>query len=497
MAKIKVNGREVEAPEGANLLFFLNDTLGLDIPHYCFHPALEKVGSCRMCQVEFVQRGKGPDGKETVRRVLGVSCRETVRDGLEVETHSPAALEARREAMEFLLLNHPLDCPICDKAGECKLQDYAYQTGQLEGRTIEPRRSREKLVDLGDVILLDRERCILCTRCVRFFKQFEGRAQLGVVERGDRSYISTFFDRPLTGYYQGNLADVCPVGALTLKKFRFKQRAWDLTPVPSICPLCSRGCNIYLDVARHGVVRRIRPRVNSRVNGWFICDQGRLEFDDLNDLEGRLRFAKVRLEGRLEERPMEEALARAAGLIREAGKGLLALASPFLTVEEGQAFLSLVEEAGFKGFWSPPPTGRGDRHLRTDDPCPNRWGLEQLGLPSVHKEDLVSAISGASLVFLAGERLLSLLPPEILSLCAVKPVVLIERVLGGLEGAIQVALPGASWAEKSGTFVNAEGKRQEIRPALSPPGDAAPDGRILEELRRLVLLQGAGKEDGQ
>ena len=495
MAKIKVNGREVEAPDGANLLLFLNDTLGLPIPHYCFHPALEKVGSCRMCQVEFVMRRKDPDGKESVRRVLGVSCRETVRDGLEVETHGEAARRARKEAMEFLLVNHPLDCPICDKAGECRLQDYAYQTGQLEGRTVEPRRKEEKLVDLGDVILLDRERCILCTRCVRFFQHFEGRAQLGVVERGDRSHIATFYDQPLTGNYQGNLADICPVGALTLKKFRFKQRAWDLTPVPSICPLCSRGCNIFIDVARHGVVRRIRPRVEPEVNGYFICDQGRLEFDDLNMGEERLRFARVRREGKLLERPMEEALAEAARLVREAGEGLLALASPFLTVEEGEAFLALTEKAGFKGFWSPPPSGLGDRHLRTDDPCPNRWGLEKAGLQAVHKEALAAALPSASLVFLAGERILQLLPPEILSLCAVKPVILLERVLGGLEGAVQVALPGASWAEKSGTFMNAEGRKQEITPALRPPGEAAPDGRILEEIRRLVLLQGSGKEE--
>ena len=220
MTKIQINGREVDADPQQPLIRACHDA-GVDVPAYCYHPGLTPVGSCRICQVE-VKQGEAP------ARVV-VACRTPVVEGMVVDTEAPKAHDARRECLEFLLKNHPLDCPICDKAGECDLQDYAFQEGQGEGRSSEPRRKLHKRRSLGDVIVLDEERCILCSRCVRFFEEVPKKPQLTVSGLGSRSVIDTFMGKPLTGNYQGNLADICPVGALTLKPFRFQARVWNLT----------------------------------------------------------------------------------------------------------------------------------------------------------------------------------------------------------------------------------------------------------------------------
>jgi NADH-quinone oxidoreductase subunit G len=450
MVKIKVDGRTVEAPAGGVLLRFLNEELGLDIPHYCYHPGLTSVGSCRLCQVELVSRRKGPGGKEQVRRALAVSCRQPIQEGLEVETDSEKVRQARRQAIEFLLANHPLDCPICDKAGECPLQDYTYATGQLQARTVEPRRHLEKLVDLGEVILLDRERCILCTRCVRFFAELEGRPQLGVLERGDRSYIATFCDDPLTGNYQGCLADICPVGALTLKKFRFKQRVWNLTTAPSVCPHCSRGCHIVVDRTRTDEVVRIRPRYNAEVNGQRTGAAG--------------------------------ALAAARRILDRAGPGLVALASPFLTCEEGRAFAGLCAGAEVKGFLAP-EMGGADGILLTDDPCPNRLGLVRAGLRGVAPEDLHEKIAAAEAVYLAGEYVEKYLPEKAAAALAGKPFIYQGRSRARAEGAA-VALPTRAWTEKGGTWIGLEGREQRFAPAVPPPGETRADGDLFAALGR-------------
>ena len=212
MIKITVNGREVEADPTKPLIAACDDS-GIDVPRYCYHPAMKPMGSCRICQVE-VSEGGRPG------RVMA-ACRTQVSEGMVVNTEADGAHDARRECLEFLLKNHPLDCPICDKAGECTLQDYSFQEQQAAGRTGEPRANLEKRVDLGDVIMLDQERCILCTRCVRFQEEVTKKPELTNAGLASNSYITTFAGRPLTGNYQGNLADVCPVGALTLKPFRF------------------------------------------------------------------------------------------------------------------------------------------------------------------------------------------------------------------------------------------------------------------------------------
>jgi NADH-quinone oxidoreductase subunit G len=242
MPKITVDGSVIEVPEGRALLQTLDDVgllmNGIDIPHYCWHPKLSVDGSCRLCQVEVEGIPK-----------LQIACDTPIKEGMVVRTDTERVKVARAGVMELLLVNHPLDCPICDQAGECKLQDYAYEYGVLESRTREPRRALKKNVDLGPQIVFDQERCILCRRCRRFCNEIPKTGELVVMNRGDRSVIETLPGKPLDNPYSMNVADICPVGALTTKDFRFKIRVWFLEDVPGVCTGCAAGCNIHLGVA--------------------------------------------------------------------------------------------------------------------------------------------------------------------------------------------------------------------------------------------------------
>ena len=486
--KIKVDGVEYDAPLGGRLIDFLF-TIGKDVPHFCYHPGLSVVASCRQCQVE----SKGKSSKPG----LLVACREKIIDGMDIHTESPAVAQARQGVMEFLLLNHPLDCPICDKAGECRLQDTAYQTGQASTRYQEPKRLLHKRVDLGEVIVLDEERCILCTRCIRFYEDVDKTRQMTVTDRGDRSTVGTFQDRPLSGNYQGNLADICPVGALTLKQFRFESRVWDLHKTDSVCGLCSKGCNTIVETKRGHVVR-IRPRPNEQVNGWWLCDQGRLQFDDLNWTanDGRILTPMLAQDGVLAPASADAAFQRAGELL--AGPGVAAILSPFATCEEGQEFKRTFGSAATCGFFAPARTPElVDGLLHTDDPCPNRRGLTEVAeLTPLGVEQLLSAVRTARVVFLSGERLLLTLPDAIkTALQKVQNLVLHTRRLEHQTFAA-VALPCQSRAEKHGTWVNGQGLRQEILPALEAPGRMPADRdtlrRLAVEISRTQLRQGAG-----
>ena len=334
MTRITVDGVQVEADPTRPLIHACH-AQGVDVPMYCYHPGLSPVGSCRICQVE-VQQGDAP------ARVV-VACRQPVAEGMVVTTQSERAKDTRRECLEFLLKNHPLDCPICDKAGECDLQDFAFAHEQGEGRTSEPRRKLEKRKSLGDVIVLDQERCILCSRCVRFMEEVPKTPQLTVAGLGSHSVISTFADRPLTGNYQGNLADVCPVGALTLDRFRFQARVWNLRKTASTCAECSKGCATWVDVLRGGEVKRFRPRPDMDVNQWWMCDTGRFALERHGE-QGRLSGAAVREAGGLVGADTEQGLERAADAIA-AGDSRAVVASPFLTQEEAGALLVRQAEA--------------------------------------------------------------------------------------------------------------------------------------------------------
>ena len=470
MTKIVLNGREVEADPKKPLIAACHEHAS-HVPMYCYHPGLSPVGSCRICQVE-VKQGELPP------RVV-VACRTPVAEGMIVNTEADKAHEARRQCLEFLLKNHPLDCPICDKAGECDLQDYAFAEGQGEGRSVEPRRKLEKRKSLGDVIVLDQERCILCSRCVRFFEEVTEKPQLTVAGLGARSTIETFADRPLEGNYQGNVADICPVGALTLKPFRFQARVWNLTKSPSTCGECSRGCSITVEVLRKHDVKRLRPRHNPAVNQWWMCDHGRFSFHRL-ERAGRLAGALVRGERGLEPVDAERALAEVADLLRVHGAPLV-VASPWLTQEEGERLKGL---GGELVLVSPAPSALKDDFLHTGDPCPNRRGLSALGFAPLAAEEILAKLAGVELALLVGERVAELLGVERLAALAsrVRLVVLDTHPLEAPAACVQIGTPDC--AERTGTWLNVDGIEGRLSVARSAPAGVAPLTRTLDELAR-------------
>ncbi len=312
---------------------------GLDIPHYCYHPKLSIDGSCRLCQVKI----------EGVPK-LQISCNTPVRDGMIVLTADPEVALARRGVLELLLINHPLDCPICDKAGECWLQNFAMRFGSRYARTLEPRRKHGKRLDIGERMLLDQERCILCRRCVRFCREISKTGELFIFNLGDRSLLD-ICDRRLDNDYSMCTADVCPVGALETKDFHHKIRVWFLAETASVCPGCSNGCNIMISEYRNRIWR-LTPRRNDAVNDTWMCDAGRLNYRFVGDPE-RLCAPKVAEDGKFRESAWDAALERAASAIGEfknryGGSAFGAIVSPHLTNEENFRVGQLLAAVGAK-----------------------------------------------------------------------------------------------------------------------------------------------------
>jgi NADH-quinone oxidoreductase subunit G len=477
VVKIIVNGREVEADPKKPLIKACHDS-GVDVPMYCYHPGLEPVGSCRICQVE-VKQGEAP------ARVM-VACRTQPAEGMVVDTESPKAHATRKECLEFLLKNHPLDCPICDKAGECDLQDYTYAEGQAAGRTHEERRELDKRKSLGDTIVLDQERCILCSRCVRFFEEVPKQAQLTVSNLGSRSVIATFMDRPLQGKYQGNIADLCPVGALTLKKFRFQARVWNLVKMASTCGECSRGCSTTVEVLRGADVKRVRPRENEAVNKFWMCDIGRFAFERHNR-PGRMEGAALREGAKLVPHPVEDALTRLRDeLMRE--KSAAWILSPWCTIEEGERAKALAARLGHQlCFVSPAPNGEKDDLLHTGDPCPNRRGLSDLGIAGLEAAKALEAAKGAKLVVLLGERIVELLGAgEIARVDATRTAVHLVDEFALDVPCVRSVFGAANCVERVGTWANVDGVRGPISAVKAPPIGARSPARLMDELVRLM-----------
>ncbi len=477
MTKITLNGRELEV-DASKPLIAACDTAGIDVPRYCYHPGLEPVGSCRICQVEVSEGGRPA-------RVMA-ACRTQVTEGMVVNTEAAGAHDARRECLEFLLKNHPLDCPICDKAGECTLQDYSFQEQQAASRSTEPRATLEKRVDLGEVIMLDQERCILCTRCVRFQEEVTKKPELTNAGLASNSYITTFAGRPLTGNYQGNLADVCPVGALTLKPFRFQARVWNLEKSSSTCAECSRGCSISVEVLRRGDVKRIRPVFNPDVNQWWMCDTGRFSFPEVNDAE-RLTGGLIASGDDLMGVTTGEAIRHAAGVLASSSKTAL-LASPFLTVEEAAEVKVLGEAVGAELlFVSPDPNELKDDLLHTGDPCPNRNGLEQAGFKAISPADAATRVTGADAAILVGERILKLLAGNSLGSTKLVTLDTAACLASGVEACISIPF----YVEKAGTWINVDGHIGRLTIARPIPASVQPLERSLVELTKSLSRAGA------
>jgi NADH-quinone oxidoreductase subunit G len=499
LIELTIDGKRAAVPEGTNILEAAK-TVGVRIPNFCYHPDLSWEGSCRMCLVTIEGRPK-----------LTASCCERVAPGMVVHVASEEAERARRAQLEFLLLNHPLDCPICDQAGECKLQDYYVEHGRYHSRM--PRGlklHKKKVVDLGERIMLDKERCVLCSRCVRFCREVSGSHALQFFARGVVTELGTENDQPITGDdYIGNVVDICPVGALTSKDFRFRQRVWFLRSTESVCAHCSTGCNIRVD-ERDGVLYRFVPRRNPEVNRSWICDAGR---DSYKLLQGPARLTEPRLRraGRLVPATWEEALATAQAAVdlARSSRAAAALASPRAATETLYLFKRFAREVlgterlDYRADGSHERTARRvDAVLRRADPHPNNTAcrlLELAGTPSSNAVLEACEAGEVKVLYLLGTEFLTGHPDlqRVQKALAKVELVVAHAVHDTPELAMaSVVLPDAVHTEYDGTFVNYQGRVQRFRRASAPAGQARPAARVLVELaaRAGVTLPAAAAE---
>src|SRR5438034_1220838 len=372
MPKVTIDGKEIEVEAGTNLIEAAR-RLGIEVPHYCYHPGLSIAGQCRLCMVD-IDKTPRPS----------IACNLPAADGMVVRRQTERVKDMRRSMMEFHLINHPLDCPVCDQAGECWLQIYYMQHGLYDPRMLDEKVHKPKAVPLGPHVVLDAERCILCSRCVRFCDEITGTGELGIFGRGDHSEIGLFPGQDLENNYSGNVVDICPVGALTDRDFRFRVRVWYLDTTKSICPGCARGCNVEVHVNRkrphHAEGRRVarlKPRFNDAVNAWWICDVGRYGFDAVDD-PSRIRFAR-RGDAEVE---LDEALnALLDALRRHTPAEIAILASPDLANEDLFALRRLTETLGIRQVAGGVGRARRDVHQlpRARPALPRRRGAARRG----------------------------------------------------------------------------------------------------------------------
>jgi NADH-quinone oxidoreductase subunit G len=484
MPKIFIDGQALDVPEGLTILRAA-ESAGIDIPHYCYHPAFAPEGSCRMCLVEIEGLPK-----------LELACSTQVKEGLKINTKSPRVIEARKGVLEFLLADHPLDCPICDKAGECKLQDYFQEYGLFDGHFQESKEKREKKYTLSHNLILDRERCVLCTRCVRFLKEITKTEELGIVHRGNHSEISIYESEFVNNHYAGNLVDLCPVGAITDRDFRFKTRVWFLKKEESICPLCSRGCNIFID-SHPGFPRapssrrvyRIRPRENPEVNSFWICDYGRYGYGDLDrDREDALIWKK---EGRDTGLSWSKLLPILTKTIRSlVGRRKVAHFGVILHTNLTNEELFLAKRLFRMGlgvekiFLADPPPGQADDFLLTADRTANRRGWKEIGL-ATEPADL-AGLAGLDFLLIFGHYLAVSFSPGDLKNCLDKigTKVLFASHKSSLDALVDFVVPTPVIAEKSGSLTNLDGRVQTFYPALDFCGDGLPEWTVLLDLAK-------------
>ena len=485
MAQIRLNGNEVAAAKGRNLLTVALEQ-GVFIPHLCFHPGLSTPAHCRMCVTEVELDG---------HRQLTTACNTPIEDGMVVDTTSPAVAEARESVLEFMLLNHPLDCPVCDKSGECELQEYAFANGSDRGRFAETRRS-PAVQEIGERLLLDGERCIQCTRCVRFEDEISGTSELGAVRKGGDTEIALYPDQQVAHRLSGNLVDLCPVGAI-LDKGADSQPIWQLTGVDSICPGCSTGCNIRIDVGKEDRIRRLVPRVNMQVNEHWMCDDGRYGWGYVHG-DRRLQTPKVSTDGEGQQSTSWDAAVAAVseGIAKCKAEETAAVFSTFMTNEEAYLFALLVFDCwGVQHACLPEvEVEEGDVSFPggftiREDRSPNSRGVaEVLSLFNVELDEpeylLAAAEEGriAAAYVIGGDPLSQSAAAMARSLSGLDFLAVQDIQESELSRAADTVLPGCSFAEKDGTYMNCDGRVQRIRPAVAPPAEARPDWSILSQL---------------
>ncbi|MCL4811980.1 MAG: (2Fe-2S)-binding protein [Vicinamibacteraceae bacterium] len=495
-----IDGRELTVPKGKTVLQAAIEH-GIKIPFYCYHPGLGVDGSCRVCLVKIEKMPK-----------LQVSCSVVATDGMVVYTNTPEVEQARAGVFEFLLINHPLDCPVCDKGGECPLQDYSYSFGRQDSRMEFPRRTFDGEgvradVDFGPTLMLNRNRCILCTRCVRFMRDIDGDAQIGIVDRGYGSEVATYREEGVHSLLSGNLMDVCPVGAITTRDYRFKSRPWDNpNAVDTICTLCEKGCNTTVWIkakpewAKGSQLARITPRFNADVNSYWMCDIGRFGY---HWVEGSARLGAPLVGG--QPAVWDTAISEAATLLKQAGSGLRVLLSAhasneemFVTARLAQELLGEAARDAIDVVWTssakPQPETTKFRVPEVD--APNVSGARALGLVG---ENAARPDRTALDAALEGGRLGALLvvapgPDGALGEVAaiaearrsgkLSALVVVAPVESELTRAADVVLAGCAWVEKDGTFTNEKGHLQAASKAVLPPGSAREDWHILVDLAR-------------
>jgi NADH-quinone oxidoreductase subunit G len=499
---LTIDGRQVTAEKNKTVLQAAIES-GIRIPYYCYHPGLGIDGSCRVCIVKIEKMPK-----------LQTSCSTTVTEGMVISTQTPDVVEARAAVFEFLLINHPLDCPVCDKGGECPLQDFSYSFGPNDSRMEFPRRvfdgeGVKADVDFGPTLMLNRNRCILCTRCVRFMREVDTDAQISIADRGYGSEIATFQEEGVHSLLSGNLMDVCPVGAITTKDYRFKSRPWDNPEaVDTICTLCEKGCNTTAWIkakpewAKGAQLIRTTPRFNPAVNDYWMCDIGRFDYRWIEGDE-RLQRPLLRTEaGTLEPTDWSEAVKKLAERVTAgpAGPGGLrffvsahaSLEELFLIGRLGGAFG--LPEDGVAVSWrtrvKPQPAGAKFKIPAVD--APNVNGARDLGFP-VHADANGAADIAAFRTQVEQGRVGSLYVfdpgPEgyigdvswiIEARRSGKlPLLIVQGVLmTALARAADIVLPGASWVEKDASYVNGQGMVQAASRVIAPPGDAQEDWQV-------------------
>jgi len=520
---VKVDGKAVVVPKLApdwlgkpvvTTMLQACEAAGVTVPHYCYHAKLPIAGNCRMCLVEFGTPALGPDRKpiqnpDGTSKIAksprpAIACATPISPGMEIYTNTPGVKLMRAGVLEFLLINHPLDCPICDQAGECKLQEYSVEFGQSGSRFAEHKVHKPKAVDLGPRILLDDERCILCTRCIRFTRDIVGDDKLGIVNRGSYNTIAAYPGTVFDNNYTLNTVDICPVGALTSKDFRFQMRVWFLKESKSLCTSCGTGCNVLIS-SREEKVYRYTPRDNDAVNGSWMCDAGRLNYKWI-DRADRLKEVRVGQASRLS--PASEMLETGAtpvprkvmwpAVLKEISDKLKAAASGTVAIiasarQTNEELFLLKKLAAKLGATtdSVPREGEPDKLLVVADKNPNTNGARLNGLCfteiGIKLPDIARGIRDGKLktLIVFGEDVTKQgITAE--DLARLDLLVVSDILPNATTQVAHYLLPGCAHAEKRGSFTNTKGRVQKFMKAVEPPGDARPESEFLRELVQQV-----------
>ena len=515
MPTVTVNGKDVEigASERLNCIQAAAK-VGVEIPAYCWHPALSVVASCRMCLVEVGDRK--PDGTVAMQPKLVPGCQTPAKDGTVIISDSQKVKDARKATLEYLLLNHPLDCPTCDQAGECYLQDYSFNYGRGYSRLNEPKNIKPDKTYIGDQITLFTDRCIMCTRCVRFTREVSGSSELQVVSRGSHEEIDIFPGHPVNNPLAGNVVDLCPVGALCSKDFLYQQRVWWLKSTNSVCTGCSTGCSVTVDQNDERVYR-LKPRANEKAQGHFMCDAGRFGWKYTHS-DQRLSAPEMRTNGQVVSRDWDQIVTSARAALRKtaaAGRTkVAAVLSPWMTVEEAWILASFLKSLSPDAVLAMGPVrveGQDD-HFPKDvrgnvvepvkftiraEKCPNRAGVQAV-LSHFTKdvmpfEELLRLASAGQFgaVYLAGgdpDGWISELQAEAFS--KVETVIVQDFLPSPVLKHATHVLPSGTFVEREGVVVNHKGLAQLIRRSVRGPDGTRPDSRILWELtERTGLVQ--------